>query len=289
MSRKVLIGLALAAFAVPAGVMAELPKAEQICINKMNNDGVKVQAAQLKVNDSCVADAVKTNLMPPGPAETCIAADPKGLVSKKRLSTTSDISKKCTSTPSIFFTGDTTTNDAAEDGAQALAHDIFGPGMSALQSCDTNASECACQVKVSNRVSKLARAMSKIWLACKKDAMKGTGHGFPPTGAVSNAELEQCVTNGALQGGLSVQSDTKGKIAKAGDQLATTAGQFCGAGTVDEFAGGACSGFSTPPTINQNGLRTCLENQVKCRFCEMVNETDLLAIDCDTWVGITCP
>ncbi|MBX3027805.1 hypothetical protein KF840_23160 [bacterium] len=288
MSRKLLIGMTLAALAAPSVLLAALPKAEQICINKINSDGVKVQAAQLKVSDGCVAAAVKTQLNPGPSADACIDTDPKGAVNKKRQSTTADITKKCSGTPSMFFAGATITNDAAQDGAKDLARDVFGAGMSALKSCDTNARECACQVKVINRVSKLSRAMGKIWLQCKKNALTANG-AFAPSGATTNAQLEQCVTNAALASGLSVAADTKGKIANAKAQLQTTAGQFCGSGSVDEFAGGACAGFSTPPTIDAAGLATCLANQAKCRFCEMINETDVLAIDCDTWVGITCP
>ena len=278
----------LMAVAAPGRLWAELPKAEQICINKINNDGIKVQAAQLKVSDGCVSDAVKTQLNPGPTADACIDADPKGQVAKKRASTTSDITKKCATTPSIFFTGDTITNDAAEDGSKGLLRDVFGPTLAALKSCDTNAAECACQVKVSNRVSKMVRAMGKIWLQCKKDALTAGG-AFAPTGATTNPQLEQCLTNAALTGGLSVAADTKGKIASAAGQLQDTASQFCGAGSVDEFAGGQCAGFSTPPTIDAAGLTTCLRNQAECRFCEMINETDALNVDCDAWVGITCP
>ncbi|HSP95942.1 MAG TPA: hypothetical protein VL049_01680, partial [Candidatus Dormibacteraeota bacterium] len=197
--------------------------------------------------------------------------------------------KKCSTTPSIFFSGDTITNDAAEDGAKALLRDVFGPTLGALQSCDTNAPECACQVKVSNRVSKYERAMAKIWLQCKKDALTANG-AFSPNGAVANADLEQCVTNVALTGGLSVAADTKGKIKKAKDQLTATAAQFCAKGSADEFVGGACAGFSAPPApLDSAGLANCLTAHAKCRLCEMINETDVLAIDCDTWVGITCP
>lgn len=280
---------ALLAVVVPGAAWAELPKAEQICINKINSDGVKVQAAQLKVNDGCIKDAVKNQLTPGPTANTCIDADPKGQVSKKRQSTVTDITKKCGTTPSIFFAGATATNDAAEDTAKALARDVFGPTLGALQSCDTNANECACQVKVSNRLSKMTRAMSKIWLQCKKAAMVGSKDPFVPTGAVSNAELEQCVTNAALAGGLSVAADNKGKIASAKAQLKTSAEQFCAKGSVDEFAGGACAGFSTPPTLDSAGLANCMEAHAKCRFCEMVNQTDLLSVDCDAWTGITCP
>lgn len=289
MRRKGFIGLALAAMFVPGTLWAELPKAEQICINKMNSDGVKVQAAQLKVNDGCVKDAVKTSLTPQAVADACIEADSKGKVAKKRAKTVADIPKKCAPAPSIFFSGAVTTNDAAEEGAKALLRDVFGPGLGSLWPCDTNPAECVCQVKVINRVSKMERAMAKIWLQCKKAAMVGSKPPFSPTGAVSNAELQQCVTNGVLPGGLSVEADTKGKIADAKGQLVDTAEQFCGAGGADEFFGGLCSGFSNPPTIDGAGLANCMEDLAQCRLCEMINLTDALAIDCDSWAGIPCP
>lgn len=286
MSRKLLMGLTLAAVAAPSLVLAELPKADQTCINKMNNDGVKVQAAQLKVNDGCIADAVKTSLTPATQANTCIGSDPKGTVQKKKLKTTSDESKKCTTTPAAFFSGGVATNAAAETNARELARDVFGATLGSLQSCDTNAAECQCQAKVINRVSKLARAMAKQFLACKRDAMTAKG-AFAPGGATTNAQLEQCLTNAGL--GLSVAADTKQKIAKAKQQIADTAAQFCAKGTVDEFAAGQCSGISSPPTLNAGTLADCLENLVQCRTCAMFNATDALGIDCDAYAGITCP
>ena len=38
---------------------------------------------------------------------------------------------------------------------------------------------------------------------------------------------------------------------------------------------------SPPVHPRRTGLADCMEHQAKCRFCEMVNETDALAIDCD--------
>jgi len=289
MRRSVFLGTLLAVSMAPATMWAELPKAEQICINKINKDGIKVQAAQLKVNDGCVKDAVKTELSPAGPADTCLEADGKNKVGKKRASTTADDSKKCGSPPSVFYTGDAVTNDAGENTAKALVRDVFGPGLGALQSCDTNPQECGCQVKVINRVSKIERAMAKIWVKCKKAALKNGKEPFAVGGAEINTELEQCVNNAALAGGLSVAADTKGKISDATGQLQATAEQFCGFGTEDEFATGACSGFSTPPTLDGPGLTLCLAAHAKCRFCEMVNLTDALSVDCDAFAGITCP
>jgi hypothetical protein len=287
MSRKVIFGLVVAALAAPATLRAlELPKAEQTCINKMNGDGAKVQAAQLNVNDGCISEALKDAPIPGPVANACMDNDPKGKVSKKRGKTTSDIAKKCSPPASIFYTGDVVTNDAAENTGKALARDVFGPAMGGLLACETNENECGCQRKISNRLSKLERALAKQFLACKRDAMTANGV-FTPNGATTNAQLEQCVTNAALP--LSVQADTKQKISKAKQQVKDSADAFCAAGATDEFAGGACSGFSNPPMLDSTGLTNCLENYAQCRFCEMVNLTDALAIDCDTWVGITCP
>ncbi len=292
MGRTIIIrglGCLLAFIAAPGALLAELPKAEQTCINKINKDGVKVQAAQFNVNNGCLKDALKTSLTPGAVADACIEADAKNKVGKKRASTVADVTKKCGSPPTLFFSGATVTNDAGEETAKELLRDVFGPALGSLLSCDTHKNECKCQSKVNNRVSKMERSMAKTWLRCKKAALKGSKEPFSPGGAISNAELEQCIDNPILAGGHSVAGDTKGAIAKTGDQLRKTAEQFCGFGVADEFAGGACAGFSTPPSIDGPGLRDCVQAHARCRLCEMVNLTDALAVDCDAFAGIACP
>jgi len=284
--RRLLVGAGIFALIVPVAALAEFPKLEQLCINKINKDAVKVLAAQLKVNDGCVKDEVKKGT----DGDACMDLDAKGKVLKKRAKTVSDEMKKCTANPpSAFYTSAVIANDAAEAAGKALHRDAFGAGLAALQSCDTNPEECLCQRKAINRVTKLERTLTKLWLKCKKAAMKNGKDPFTSGGAELNSDLQQCITNGALPGGLSVESDTKGKVVKATSQLSATATQFCGAGTEDEFAGGACGGFSTPPTIDGPGLASCLRDQAQCRFCEMVNTVDALSTDCNAWVGITCP
>lgn len=289
MRRTILIGGLIAAVAAPGALWAELPKADQGCINTMNKDGVKVQAAQIGVNNNCTKDAVKQSLSPAPVANACIEADPKNKVGKRKGKTTGDAAKKCSSPPSIFFSGAATTNAASEESAKGLLRDMFGPTLSALQSCDTNGNECKCQVKVASRVGKMERAMASTWLRCKKAAMKGNKDPFVPAGALSNADLEQCIDNPLLAGGHSVASDTKGSVAKTAALTKKSAEQFCAAGAVDEFAGGGCAGFSTPPTLDGDGLRDCLQAHAKCRLCEMVNITDALSVNCDAFAGISCP
>lgn len=288
MRRTFLIGGVIAALAVPAVVLAELPTAEQNCINTMNKDGVKVQAAQIGVNNKCSKDAVKQNLSPAPVALACINADPKGKVSKRKSKTIGDASKKCSVPPGIFYAGPAATNVASEESAKTLWHDMFGPALGALQSCDTNPNECKCQVKVSSRVGKLERAMASAWLRCKKAAMKGSKEPFVPGGALTNAELEQCIDNPSLAGGHSVAADTKGAIAKGAALTKKSAEQFCAKGIADEFATGGCAGFSTPPALDGNGLTDCFVAHARCRLCEMVNASDGLSVDCDAFAGIAC-
>jgi hypothetical protein len=252
---------------------------QQGCINKINKDTIKVHAAQGKLNAACIKDAVKVG----SDAEACIAADGKGKVAGKRAKTVEDEMKKCVSLnpqPAFAYTSATIANDAAEQAEQNLIHDVFGspsvnPG---LFSCDTNPAECLCQRQGIDRVEKLFRAVSKLFVKCKKLAL-AIGHDPFMMGAASPSDIADCVTNAGI--GVSVAADTKGKVADATGQLSATLSQFCTVG--GEFNGGACTGLSG------NLLVDCLANHTKCRFCQMVNGADALTIDCGMFSAITCP
>lgn len=257
--------------------------AEQKCINKINKDMIKVQAAQGKLNAGCVKDAVKTG----SDAENCINADAKNKVGSKAAKTVSDEQKKCLiDPPGIAYLSAGTANAAAIAAEKNLIHDVFGSpltnGVTGLYQCDTHPQECGCQRQAIDRVEKSVRAMSQIFVKCKKAAL-AVGKDPFPSGAMSNAEIAECVTNGALAGGLSVESDTKGKVANAFTQLDDTVAQFCTAGGTDEFIGGDCA------TLTGTALGDCLEQRARCRFCEMVNAGDGLSINCSAWSGGTCP
>jgi hypothetical protein len=252
---------------------------QQKCINKINKDMIKLHAAQGKLDAGCVKDAVKTG----SNAEACIAADAKGKVSAKEDKTVSDEMKKCLGlmpAPAFAYTSAAIANSAAEEAEEDLIHDVFGsplidPG---LFLCDTNPAECLCQRQVIDRVEKLFRAMSALFVKCKNAALAiGKLPAFP-SGAASAADIQRCVTDMGI--GLSVQADTKGKVLDATSQTEATRAHFCTVG--GEFNAGVCPGSGA-------GVTDCLAKRTKCRFCEMVNAGDALAIDCSTWSGTTCP
>ena len=262
-----------------AGIATAQPQGnqQQKCINKINKGASKVHAAQGKANSGCIKDAVLKGTM----AEPCILDDPKDKVEGKQTKLNDDDAKNCTVTPDFGYTGGVFAGTTAYQAEVNLIHDIYGnPVDSGLYGCDTNPAECLCQRQVDGRIEKLFRAMSKIFLKCKNPAL-AIGKDPFPTGASGPGDLAQCITNGAIP--LSVQADTKQKVADGTQQLQDTAGQFCYTTANDEFGNGACAGFSGNPA----GLASCLRDQVECRFCQLYKAADALggSINCATWSG----
>jgi len=254
--------------------------AQQQCINKINKDTIKVQAAQGKANSSCLKDFVNGALGTT--VEMCIANDPRGKVLQKQNKTLADEMKKCTvlpMLPNFAYATATTANAAAQQAEIDLMHDIFGnPADNGLFACNSFPNECLCQRQAIDRVEKIFRAMSKLFVKCKKLAL-AIGHDPFTNGASMSTDIEQCVTNGTIP--VSVQADTKQKVSSATTQLGATLTQFCGKPmTMDEFGAGVCMGLTGTP------LTDCLAQHAKCRFCKMVNAADNLAIDCATWSGV---
>lgn len=258
---------------------AQLGKVDQKCVNTINKGVSKVHAAQGKLQSGCIKSAVNEKIPD---ADACIAGDAKGKVSGKQAKLVSDDQKKCQSAPSFGYTGGAFAGTTAAQAELNLVHDLYGnPVQAGLFICDTNPSECLCQRQVNGRVNKLFRAMSKIFLKCKNPALAIGKEPFPQ-GADDAGDLAECISNGAI--GLSVQADTKTKVATGTSQLADTATKFCYKTPNDEFGAGVCSGFSG----NAAGLAACIRDQVECNFCEMYKAVDGLPIDCEAWSGANC-
>lgn len=273
------------ALALVAGTAAaQQTKVQAKCINTINKGVSKVHAAQGKLNSGCIKDHVSGKI---SGAETCLQSDPKNKVTGKQAKLNADDGKKCTiEIPTIAYTNGVFAGTTAEQAEKDLIHDLYGtPVDPGLYLCGTNPSECLCQRQVNGRVNKMFRAMSKIFLKCKNPAL-AIGKAPFTLGAATAGEIAECISNGAV--GLSVQADTKTKIASATTQLASTAQQFCYKTPNDEFGAGACAGFSGNPA----GLADCIRDRIECRFCNMYKAADALGagIDCAAWSGAAgCP
>jgi hypothetical protein len=263
-------------------------KDQQKCINKLNKDGIKVQAAQGKENSECVKRKANDELggsQSGSQAEACLTADGKGKVQKKMDKTSADETKFCQAdVPDFGYTSATNVNDAAQQAELDLIHDLFGaaPVDGGLFSKNPNVNEAVCQRNVINRVEKLIQTMGREFVKCKKNALAVAKEPFL-NGAASAADLETCVDDAGTPG--SVLDDAKNKIADRQQNLLDTILDQCDPGgfSFDPF-GGACAGLSAGPAAT---LRNCLADLAECRFCQFVNDADALNIDCGVFAGTT--
>jgi hypothetical protein len=275
---------------LPLGAVWAQPQTnnQQKCINKLNKDGIKVQAAQGKENTECVKRKANAELgasQSGTAAEACLTTDAKGKVDKKMMKASADELKFCPSAvPDFGYTSAVNVNDAAQQAELNLVHDLFGgpPVDNGLFSKDPNVFEAVCQRNVINRVEKLIQTMGREFVKCKKNALKTDKDPFP-SGASSSADLEDCVDNPGAPN--SVAADTKGKIAKRKQNLLDTITGQCDPTpfTGDPF-GGACNGQAF---VSAATLQSCLIDLAECRFCKMINDMDNLAVDCGVFAGTT--
>lgn len=247
---------------------AQQTKGQQNCLNNVNKAGGNVAKQQGKQNSACLRDAGKNKLVAMT-AQDCLTADVKGKVQKKKDKTVAAAAKHCTTPPAFGFTGAANTNFSAEQAELDLVADAFGAGLdAAVISCDANKDGCGCQQKVLKDVEKLAAKKVAEFVKCKKAALKA--------GASSSMALANCVDDAGTPG--SIAADTKGKLSKAQANLNKSITKKCDEKGVTAGAfPGKCD------TLAGTALGTCLDVQVECRVCQMINDIDGIFVDCDTF------
>ena len=245
-----------------SAALAQQSSGQQKCLNGINKDGAGVAKTQGKENIGCLKAKGQGKLV--GSAQTCLTADAKGKVQKSKDKTSADATKNCGTPPSFGFTGAPTVNNAAVQGQLDLENDVFGNDLdSATISCSSNKPGCLCQQKVLKDVEKLVDTKLKVFINCKKAALKA--------GANSAQALRDCVNNAGTAG--SIAADSAGKVQKGADKINATIGKSC------TGVSGAFPGTCNPQT--GNALGDCLDTQVECRVCTMVNEMDGIFVNCD--------
>jgi len=254
-------------------------RSQQKCINRINKAAGKVQKAQGKATLMCVSDFVLGGLS----AEACLLDDPHDKVEREQNKVHTEDLDNCFpgQVPGFGYTGGVFAGTTAYQVVVDLAHDVFGDPVDAgLYQCESNPAECKCQRQLSSRLESLFSSMMTVFLKCKRTRLEG-GNPFA-VGATSVADLALCVTSPTNQ--LSVQADKRGRIAKARGRIKSSADQFCFSTANNEFASGVCNAFDGDPI----GLGICLDAQVKCRFCKMLQGIDAMGatIDCAAWSGV---
>jgi len=228
------LGLSLLASASGAG--AQQSKDQQKCINALNKGGRGVAVAQGKENVACLQGAGKGTLG--GGAQACLTADAKGKVQKAEDKTLKDETKLCGTLPGFGYTGGANVNEVAMQGEIDLTADVFGADLgAAVIDCDASKAGCRCQQKVQKSYELLVGVKLAEFVKCKKAALAA--------GASSAASLVACIDDPGTAG--SIAADSKGKVAKAFDNLNTEIVKQCDTPgvTVGAFPGD-CAGFVGP-------------------------------------------
>ena len=156
----------------------------------MNKDGQKVDARQLRENESCLRDHQKGKLS--SSVEACTTADRKGKVAKAEDKTVTDEQKLCAPLnplPPFAYTDAPTVNDAAVAGPIDLIHAIFGdPIDDGDLSTNAIAKDTArCQKEMLRRANRLEDTVLRELNKAKKDAIKD-----PAVNSAEKLELGAC-------------------------------------------------------------------------------------------------
>ena len=238
-----------------SGAFAQQSAAQQKCLNAVNKDGAAVARTQGKENVACLKGAG---------TQVCLTADAKSKVSKAKSKTTADASKSCGTVPSFGYTSAAIINGAAAQGEVDLTADVFGPDLGlAVIGCTSNKAGCACQQKILKTVEQLASVKLAAFVKCKKAVLAA--------GATSAESLRKCVSDDGQPG--SIADDVNGKIAKTVDALNAAITKSCN--PPGSAFPGTCTGLSG------STLGACLDRQVECRVCQIINEMDGIFVNCD--------
>lgn len=243
-----------------------LDPAAQRCVNTMNADAVKVEAAQWRLALECLKSAQKGR---ESDAQACVTGDAAGAVAKAAARTVADAGKSCATPPAFGFTSAAEVNAAGAAGALGLAADLLGPSLTAavvLESADKTGA--ACQAAVAAGAHKLVEARTSLFLKCKKGGLADDADPF-----VSGADLELCLER--------LTADEKGTIAQAAAGLAANLQKKCAAAALGPIFPGACA-----DAADAAAFVACLDARAACRVCQLFKAADGTDTDCAAFAGL---
>ena len=245
-----------------ASANAQVEKADQTCIAAFNKGVRQVTKAQSKVIDKCLRDFSSGRLTGSTP-EDCVSSDPKGKVQKAIDKNTTKIAAKCAAgLPGFGASLVATAFIEAVASPIDLTHAVLGANLdtSLIQSADG----ASCQARVNQALLKCEDRRLREYLKCQKTGLRN--------GAITDAAsmADTCLGIGAAG-----QPDDKNRIALDCDtKLANALLQRCA--DVD-----IATAFPSCYATDVAGATACLERESACQLCQLLNETNGLARDCD--------
>lgn len=244
--------------------LAQAPAAERRCIEEINNGTRKVLLTEGQTLVSCKRSFLR------GKLATTIAACASPAGSTKMAGVVgkvlSNALKRCPGGPPSFGPQGVVEHPAlAVATGVALLGDLFGADVEGTLRPESLVKTC--QENVLKAVQRCADTRVKEFNLCKRNGMK--------SGAiVDTASLEaQCA------GTATTQPDPKGKIAAScDDKLAQAIDRSCSAVGVS-----LSQAFPACAATGGAELLECLGGRARCRTCDLLNDVDGMAKDCDVF------
>jgi hypothetical protein len=234
----------------------------------MNENGEKVNKAQLNENERCLTAFQAGNLDLPT-YEICITADQEGSVERAKDRTQIGEFEKCDPLavqPPFAYTDSATVNAAAVEGALALTYAIFGgpPVLDANLVTRADDTETAkCQLEMLKRADRLENTVLNEFNRAKRKALRD----------------ETVNSDAALEARLQAVLSSNAKINKAENRLVTWVDRTCAAlpAPPDTIFPGEC-GEGDPSLLE---VEVCVIAAARYEACLKIKWFDALNLDCD--------
>jgi hypothetical protein len=241
---------------------------QQKCTNDQNKAAAKLTRAQEKQTLRCLEEVS---------VEACLDAnrpDSKTVTSCGKLD-----EGGFGTTPSFGVAPAAMVRGAALDAPVLLAEDLLGPDLdNALPGDDPAGSKCQ-----HSALKQSYRVYDVLW----KELLKGkrsvlAGKGSDGNRVAPPESADDLSTDLAAW----VEADPRGKIAKAVASLPRTIGKACEnpkkppLTSLDTLFPGLCSSAAVS---GADSLASCTSERIHCRFCQQLNRSDALTIDCDAF------
>ncbi len=253
----------LVAVLVAGVAQAQLPTAEQKCIDRYNNGLRKVAQQAGKSARTCLRNAARGSEPDP---ETCVVANGDGKLAGKEQKVADLFASggACDPLPPVIVQGVPTGTAAHRGAVTDLVHDFFGAPIGPVS---TAAGDGKCLDRAVQRSTQALTEIIKAQRKCKKTGLKA--------GSVTD-EASLTAACGTL-----AQIDTAGKVSKRLLKLDGDVQTHCA--TTASGLAALFDGLDAGCHASPAALSACLQARSRCRACQAIATADGLAMDCDAF------
>jgi hypothetical protein len=256
----------------PSPIPALLTEDQQDCVTEMNRSIERINKAQFKEIEICLADFQTEKLAASMTFDDCMTADRKDRVQRAEKNAAVRVGKACGPLdvlPPFVYLNSETLSAFAIDGALALTYAIFdgSPVLDASLFKKTGDEESArCQLEMLMRANTLANSVAEEINNAKREARR-----YKAVDGDSTLEMKSRAVRSTLL--------WNEKINRAESMLVKEVNTKCSVSQAppDTIFPGRCADGGA----DLKEVEDCVIAAARCQACLMINAVDDLQADCD--------